>query len=158
MKTLSLLSFPITQSRKELSIFTLSPSDGESDALLALLGSSNLLLSLQGVQQPCEDPSLDSSSNPELKEFFLCALWHLLNALLAECLESSVILTSVELTTEFLPNATHAFTQCPPGRALQNSSELLSSHCVLSHTVLPPRYSTTLRSSPELMTSTAMPS
>jgi hypothetical protein len=32
------------------------------DALLAILHSSNLLLSAQGVQQPCEDPSVDSSS------------------------------------------------------------------------------------------------
>jgi hypothetical protein len=45
-KMLSLLSFPITQSHKELGPFTLSPSDGESDALLALFSSSNLLLSL----------------------------------------------------------------------------------------------------------------
>jgi hypothetical protein len=58
--------------------------------------SSNLLLSLQGVQQPCEDPSVDSSSITELKEFF----------------------SSVPICT---------LTQCPPGRVIQNSSEILSS-------------------------------
>jgi hypothetical protein len=104
MKMLSLLSFPITQSRKELGPFTLSPSDGESDALLALLSSSNLLLSLQGVQQPCEDPSPWTLLQIQNSKSSSCALWHLLNALLAECLESSVILTSVELTTEFFLN------------------------------------------------------
>ena len=44
------------------------------DALLAILCSSNLLPSLWGVQQPCEDPSVDSSSISELKEFSLFSL------------------------------------------------------------------------------------
>ena len=96
MKTLSLLSFPITQSRKELGPSTLSPSNGESDALLALLSSRNLLLSLQGVQEPYEDLSpwtllLCQNSKSSLPVHSL----HLLNAHLVECLESSVILTSV---------------------------------------------------------------
>jgi hypothetical protein len=92
------------------------------DALLALLSSSNLLLSLQGVQQPCEDPSPWTLLQfPELKEFSSCALLHLLNALLAECLESSVILTSVELTTEFFLNASLCICSMP---TWQSSTEL----------------------------------
>jgi hypothetical protein len=62
------------------------------DALLAILHSSNLLLSLQGVQQPCEDPSVDSSSISELKEFLLSLA--LTQCPPAQCQESSI-------TTEF---------------------------------------------------------
>jgi hypothetical protein len=111
--------------------------------------SSNLLLSLQGVQQPCEDPSVDSSSNyrtqrvlfsslclsahysnAHLAEYLLperstvlssCAPMHPLNAHLAELSESSVILVLLpELTTEFFLCALLALAQCPPGRASQN--------------------------------------
>jgi hypothetical protein len=101
MKMLPLLIFPITQIRKELSPFTLSPSYGESDALLALLSLSNLLLSMPGVQQPYEDPSPWTLLQIENSKSSSCAIWHLLNAVLAECLESSVILTFVEITTDF---------------------------------------------------------
>jgi hypothetical protein len=101
MKILSLLRFPITQSRKELGPFTLSPLDGEFDALLTLLSSINLLPSLQGVQQPYEDPSPWTLLQIKNSKSFSCALWHLLNALLSEFLESSLILTSIELTIEF---------------------------------------------------------
>jgi hypothetical protein len=104
MKIISLLSFPIAQSLKELNHFTLSPSDGESDALLALLSSSNLLLSLQGVQKPCEDPSPWTLIQIQNSKSSSRALWHLLNSLLEECLKSSVILTSVELTKKFFLN------------------------------------------------------
>jgi hypothetical protein len=38
--------------------------------LLVVSCSSNSLLSLQGVQQPCEDPLLDSSLFQNSKEFF----------------------------------------------------------------------------------------
>jgi hypothetical protein len=124
------------------------------DALLAILHSSNLLLSLQGVQQPCEDPSVDSSSKFQNSKSSLlfCACLHTdSNALLAEYLftEHPTVLSSVhslhllnahlaelhrilsdsdssELTAEFFPCALLAPTQCPLGRALQNSSELLS--------------------------------
>jgi hypothetical protein len=129
------------------------------DSLLDILYSRNLLLSVQGVQQPCEDPSVGSSSNLQnsksslsvlvctltqcppgrvvekssellspselTTDLFLCALLHLLDAHLAECLESSVTLTFIELTVEFFFNATFAYAQCPLGRDLQNSSEIL---------------------------------
>jgi hypothetical protein len=115
--------------------------------------SSNFLLSLQGVQQPCEDPSVDSSSkfqNSKSSLFFCavctltqcppgrvsfhrtsnssvsCAPMHPLNAHLAELSESSVILVLLELTTEFYLCALLALARCPLGRASQNSSELLS--------------------------------
>jgi hypothetical protein len=52
-----------TQTSKELNPFSLLLQMENLDALLAILHSSNLLLSVQGVQQPCEDPSVDSSSN-----------------------------------------------------------------------------------------------
>jgi hypothetical protein len=117
--------------------------------------SSNLLLSPQGVQQPCEDPSVDSSSNHRTQRvlFFLCLSAHCLYALLAEYLpstersavmsscapmhplnahlaelsESSVILFLLK-NSQQSPSSVHccAYAQCPPGRALQNSSELLS--------------------------------
>jgi hypothetical protein len=61
---------------------------------------------------------------------------HLLNALLAELSESLVILVLLELTTEFFC-ALLALAQCPPGRALQNSSEILSA-TVSRYTALPP--------------------
>jgi hypothetical protein len=50
----------------------------------------------QGVQQPCEDPSVDSSSN-------------------------------LQNSKSSLPVPVCTLTQCPPGRVVQNSSELLSS-------------------------------
>jgi hypothetical protein len=51
---------------------------------------------------------------------------HLLNALLAELSESLVILTSVELTTEFFFYALLALAQCPPGRDFTELKEILS--------------------------------
>jgi hypothetical protein len=66
-----------------------------------------------------------------------CALWHLLNALLAEYQESSVILSSYELTAEIFLCALLAPAQCPPGKAVQNSSEILSATVFFS-TALPP--------------------
>jgi hypothetical protein len=56
-----------------------------------------------------------------------CSRMHLLNAHLEELSESSVILVLLELTGEFLSMYHRALVQCPPGRASQNSSELLSS-------------------------------
>jgi hypothetical protein len=62
--------------------------------------SSNLLLSLQGVQQPCEDPSVDSSSkfqNSKSSLLLLCLSAQYLNAHQAEYLftERSTVLSSV---------------------------------------------------------------
>jgi hypothetical protein len=52
---------------------------------------------------------------------------HFLDALLAELSESSVILVLLpKLTTEVFLCALLAPAQCPPGRASQNSSKLLS--------------------------------
>jgi hypothetical protein len=85
--------------------------------------SSNLLLSLQGVQQPCEDPSVDSSFKPHnSKEFssLLCLSAHCLNAHLAECLLP-------ELQQFCLLLCTYALAQCPPGRALRILSDSGSS-------------------------------
>jgi hypothetical protein len=74
-------------------------------------------------------------------------------------IESSVILSSsLNSQPEFFLNATHASAQCPPGRALQNSSEILSSSVPFLCTVLSPRCSTTLRSFPEFKTSAGAPS
>jgi hypothetical protein len=56
-----------------------------------------------------------------------CGLWHLLNSLLVESQESSVILASYELPVEFFLCALLALAQCPPGIALHKSLELLSS-------------------------------
>jgi hypothetical protein len=139
--------------------------------------SSNSLLSLQGVQQPCEDPSVDYSFNYRtqrvlfsslclpacclnalLAEYLLAELpavlspsahpLHMLNAHLAELSESSVILFLLELTVEFLSMHLCAYAQCPLGRALQNSQQSFCLQLCLSYTTLPPRYSVTLRSSP----------
>jgi hypothetical protein len=50
--------------------------------------------------------------------------------------KSSVILILLsELTTEFFPMHHYAYAQCPPGRALQNSSELLSATVFLLHSL-----------------------
>jgi hypothetical protein len=123
--------------------------------------SSNLLLSLQGVQQPCEDPSVDSSLNyrtqrvlfscaclhtysmPSWQSIFsqnvqqFCSLFvssfHSLNAHLAELSESSVILFLLELLNKVLLCAFLAPARCPLGRASQNSSELLSAIVYLLH-------------------------
>jgi hypothetical protein len=75
-----------------------------------------------------EYPSVDSSLPPELEEFFplLCLSAHFLDALLAEFLR--ILSDSVSLNSQqssFLC-ALLALAQCPPGRASQNSSELLS--------------------------------
>jgi hypothetical protein len=71
---------------------------------------------------------VDSSLPLELKEFFplLCLSAHFLDALLAEFLR--ILSDSVSLNSQqssFLC-ALLALAQCPPGRASQNSSELLS--------------------------------
>jgi hypothetical protein len=137
--------------------------------------SSNFFLSLQGVQQPCEDPLVDSSSNHRTQRvLFSCACMHTeSNALLVEYLltEHSLVLhSSVHLL---------ALAQCPPSRALRIvsdfgsslNSQQISSQCTtmhmlnahlaelhrtpqsfclqlcLSYIALPPSYSTTLRSS-----------
>jgi hypothetical protein len=60
---------------------------------------------------------------------------HWLNALLAELSESLVILVLLELIAEFFC-ALLALAQCPPGRALQNSLEILSA--TVFSTTLPP--------------------
>jgi hypothetical protein len=126
--------------------------------------SSNLLLSLQGVQQPCEDPSVDSSSNSRTQRVLfssvpvctlsqcppgrvssprtsnssvLCAPMHLLNAHLAELSESSVILV-LFLNSQQSSSSVHPCTvhaQCPLGRASQNSSEILSATVSLPHSL-----------------------
>jgi hypothetical protein len=152
------------------------------DSNLLATSSSNLLLSLLGVQQPSEDPSVDSSSTPELKEFssllclsahFLDALlaeylspqnvqqfWvpsvhplHLLNALLAELSESSVILVFFFNSQQSSSSSTSCLCSMPTWQSsLQNLQQSSVCNCVLSYTALPPRYSTTLRSSsPELL-------
>jgi hypothetical protein len=133
------------------------------DALLAILHSGNLLLSVSGCLA-----TLQRSFNGiffnyrNLTEFSssLCLPTHRLNALLAECQESSddsdflrthsrfillctpctssmptwqsftelttELLSSSEITTMFFSCALLALAQCPLGRALQKSSELLS--------------------------------
>jgi hypothetical protein len=133
------------------------------DTLLAILHSSNLLLSLQGVQQPCEDPLVDSSFNYRTQRVLFssvpvctisqcppgrvsssqnvqqfCPLvhpMHPLNAHLAELSESSVILVLSKLTAEFFSMHHCAYAQCPLGRASQNSSELLSATVFFSHSL-----------------------
>jgi hypothetical protein len=146
--------------------------------------SSNLLLSLQGVQQPCEDPSVDSSFNYRTQRvLFSCACLHTnSNALLAEYLlpehstvlsscapctcsmptwqsftESSVILILLsELTTEFSLCAPLAPAQCPLGRASQNSSELLSTTVSLLHSLASKVFSN-LEVFPELLIPVLVP-
>jgi hypothetical protein len=157
---LSLLSFSATQISKGTSPFSFLLLQMEN--LMPSWHSfaqENFLLRLQGVQQPCEDPSLDSSSSSRTQRVLSsCALWHLLNALLAECLESSVILFLYELTTEFLLS-TLCLCSMP---SWQSSTELLRDfyvfYCVFLYTVSPPRCSTTLRSSSESMISVGVPS
>jgi hypothetical protein len=118
------------------------------DALLAILHSSNLLLSSQGVQQPYEDPSVDSSSNYRTQRvLFLCLSALCLNALLAEYQESLVILASYELTTKFFLCALLAIAQCPLGRASQNSLEIFLQLCS-SHIVFPPEVFSNLKGLP----------
>jgi hypothetical protein len=68
-----------------------------------------------------------------------------------------VILTFVELTTEFFLNATCVYAQCPLGRALQNSQEFLSATVFFS-TALPPEVFNNLKVFPELMISASVPS
>ena len=85
----------------------------------------NFLLSLQGVQQPYEDPSLESSLSLNSKSS-LYALWHLLNALLAECPESSVILFLYELIEKFLLN-TMCLCSMPSWKSSIEPSVVLSS-------------------------------
>jgi hypothetical protein len=109
------------------------------DALLAILHSSNLLLSLQGVQQPCEDPSVDSSSIQNSKSSSLCAYLHTdsmpsWQSSIPEY-RTSEILSSSELTTEFFFCALLALAQCPLGRALQNSKRVSVCNCVLLHSL-----------------------
>jgi hypothetical protein len=60
---------------------------------------------------------------------------HSLDAHLAELSESSVILFLLELTVEFYLCALLALAQCPPGRALQNSLEILSATVSLIHSL-----------------------
>jgi hypothetical protein len=64
-----------TQTPKGFCLSSLLPQMEKYDALLAVFYSSNLLLSLQGVQQPCEDPSVDSSfsSQNSKSSFLFCA-------------------------------------------------------------------------------------
>jgi hypothetical protein len=89
------------------------------NALLAILYSSNLLLSAQGVQQPCEDPS--SWTLPqitELKEFFspmpICTS--------TQCPPGRV--SSHRTSSSFVPScAPYAPAQCPLGRALRILSD-----------------------------------
>jgi hypothetical protein len=127
---------------------------------------------------------LPLSSRTQRVPFFLCLSAHRLNAHLAEfpfhrtfsssvfylctpCTcsmptwqsfsESSVILASSELTTEFLPQAPLCICSMP---TWQSFTEFTAEFCLqlcLSYTALPPRYSTTLRSSPELLTPVPVP-
>jgi hypothetical protein len=119
-KVLSTLSFPVASTSKENLSFFLSPSDGEFDALLAiLLLKQPLAESFRVFNNPVKIPQWILPSNSELKEFSspvpICTLlnahlaeylltehptvlsssvhlMHLLNALLAELSESLVIL------------------------------------------------------------------
>jgi hypothetical protein len=123
---LSILSFPVALTSKETHSFFLSPSDGEYNALLALFSSSNLIAeSFRVFSNPAKILPwilflyLNSKSSSWM-------FWHLLKALLEEYQESSVILTSYELMAEFFLCALLAPAQFPIGRALQNSSEILS--------------------------------
>jgi hypothetical protein len=136
--------------------------------------SSNLLLSLQGVQQPCEDPSVDSSSNYRTQRvLFLvpvctlsqcppgrvsshrtsnssvlfCAPMHLLNAHLAELSESSVILVLLELTAEFFSmHSLCTMLNAHLAELHRTPQRFCLQLCSSPYTALPPRYSTTLRS------------
>jgi hypothetical protein len=135
--------------------------------------SSNLLLSLQGVQQPCEDPSVDSSFkfrtqrvlfssvpvctllNAHLAEYLLQNFqqfcppvhsMHLLNAHLAELSESSVILFL--LNSQQSSSSVHSLHLLNAHLAeLHRTPQSFCLQLCLSYTALPPRYSTTLRSS-----------
>jgi hypothetical protein len=153
---LSLLSFSTLRPLRDF-ILLPSPQMENLDALLAILYSSNLLLSLQGVQQPCEDPSVDSSFKFQNSKssLLLCLSAQCLNAHLAEYLLQNIqqfcllctyapaqcplgralrILSdsgsSSELTTEFFSMHHCAYAQCPLGRASQNSSENSVCNCV----------------------------
>jgi hypothetical protein len=95
---LSLLSFSTLRPLSDFILLS-SPIDGECNALLAIpLLRQPLAEPYQGVEQPYEDPSMDSSFRiTELKEFSFLLSAHLLNALLAEYLfiEHPAVLSSV---------------------------------------------------------------
>jgi hypothetical protein len=82
----------------------------------------------------------------------------LLNAHLAELSESLVIMFLLsELTTEFFSMHHYACAQCPLGRALQNSSEILYATLFFS-TALPPEvFNNLIGLSSELLTSVSVP-
>jgi hypothetical protein len=137
--------------------------------------SSNLLLSLQGVQQPCEDPSVDSSFKFRTQRVLFssvpvctlsqcppgrvsshrtfnssvlfCAPMHLLNAHLAELSESSVILFLLKNSQQSSSSMHHLHLLNAHLAELHRTPQSFCLQLCLSYTALPPRYSTTLRSS-----------
>jgi hypothetical protein len=152
-KVLSLLSFSETQTLKELNPFSLSPSDGEIDALLAILHSSNLIVESAG----CSTTLRRSFSGfffkfTELKEFSSCAClhtdsmpsWQSYTELLR------VLSSSNELTTEFFLCALLALAQCPLGRALQNSKRVFCLQLCLFYTALPSEVFNNLKGLPRV--------
>jgi hypothetical protein len=108
--------------------------------------SSNLLLSLQGVQQPYEDPSVDSSSNIQNSKssLLLCAClhnvsmptwqsifpFHLLNSHLVELSESSVILFLPELLNISLPLCTPCTCSMPTWKSFTELLRASVYNCV----------------------------
>jgi hypothetical protein len=97
------------------------------DALLAILYSSNLLLSLQGVQQPCEDPSVDSSLNSRTQRvLFSCACLHMSQCPPGRVSFHRTMPTSRNSSVRTLC-ALLAPAQCPLGRALRILSDSGSS-------------------------------
>jgi hypothetical protein len=82
----------------------------------------------------------------ELTAEFFCALFAPAQCPPGRALQnSSELLSSFELTTEFLLCALLALAQCPLGRASQNSSEILSATVFFS-TALPPEVFSNLKS------------
>jgi hypothetical protein len=102
------------------------PSTTELKRVLFLCLSTHLLNALMEEYHLIEHPTV---------LFSLVHPMHLLNSLLAELSESLVILILVELTTEFFLCALLAPTRCPPSRALQKSSGILSATLFLLHSL-----------------------
>jgi hypothetical protein len=84
--------------------------------------SSNLLLSLQGVQQPCEDPSVDSSSKFQNSK---SSLLPVPVCTLSQCPPGRV--SSHRTSNSSVLCALLAPAQCPLGRALRILSDSGSS-------------------------------
>jgi hypothetical protein len=101
------------------------------------LCSSNLLLSLQGVQQPCEDPSVDSSFNYRTQRSYLllCLSAHCLNPLLAECLlpELLVVLSPSAHPMRLLNAHLVELSESSVVMFLLQNSQQSSSQCTVVH-------------------------